>query len=128
VDARVFKLNFWPALVLASTTTVLLGCVSDSAARYYAEERYEARPPKLVEILRSKPKRDFEVLADFQARGASPEYMQRKAAQIGADAVIVATFGGYRSRSDEWAGEDSHSGTYTRITGTAIRYKQDNRR
>ena len=70
------------------------------------------------------PSRPYEVIADFQARGASIEYMRKKAAEIGADAVIVGTYGGYRSKSDDWANHDKYSNTYSRITGTAIRYKR----
>lgn len=101
-----------------------LGCVSDQAFRYYAHERFDARPVEEVELLRDAPQRPYDVIADFQARGASPSYMRKKAAEIGADAVIVGIYGGYRAKSDQWASEDQHSDTYTRITGTAIRYKR----
>lgn len=50
--------------------------------------------------------------------------MQRRAAEIGADAIIVVTGGGYRSRDIEWAGQNSNSSGYTRIMGTAIRYNE----
>ena len=63
------------------------------------------------------------VIADFQARGADDDYMRKKAAAIGADAVIVSYLGGYRDRGDEWAGQDSQSQSYSRVTGTAIKYK-----
>jgi uncharacterized protein YbjQ (UPF0145 family) len=74
--------------------------------------------------LRDAPEQAYDVIADFQARGASPEYMRRQAAKIGADAVIVGTFGGYRSKGDEWANQDKHADSYTRITGTAVRYRR----
>lgn len=70
------------------------------------------------------PSRPYDVIADFQARGAAVEYMRRNAAEIGADAVIVGKFGGYRAKSDDWAGEDKYGDTYSRITGTAIRYRR----
>jgi hypothetical protein len=50
--------------------------------------------------------------------------MRKEAAKIGADAVIVGTYGGYRSRDDAWAGRDRYADLYSRITGTAIRYKR----
>lgn len=100
------------------------GCVSDQAARYYVAERYPAKEPSDVEVLWGEPPRSYVVIADFQARGASPEYMRREAAEIGADAVIVGTFGGYRDGSDEWAGEDSQARSYSRIVGTAIKYTE----
>jgi len=107
------------ALVLA-----IVGCVSDEAHRYYATERFSPRDEKEVEVLFRAPSKPFDVIADFQARGASVNYMRRKAAEIGADAVIVGAFGGYRAKSDDWASEDKYSDTYTRITGTAIRYRR----
>ena len=63
-------------------------------------------------------------MADFQSRGESPEDIRKKAALIGADAVIIATIGGLYDRSTEWAGTDKESGTYTHITGTAILYQR----
>ena len=103
---------------------LLLGsCVSDVANRYYGTEQYAAKDPKEVEILWQCPKREFIVIADFQSRGESPEDMRKRAAKIGADAVIVAILGGLYDRNEEWAGIDRQSGTYTRITGTAIKYK-----
>ena len=100
------------------------GCVSDQAHRYYADERYPPRAVDEVELLYEAPAQPHVVIADFQARGASLKYMRKKAAEIGADAVIVGMYGGYRSKSDEWASEDKHSNTYSRITGTAIRYRR----
>ena len=35
------------------------------------------------------------VIADFQSRGENAKAMQKKAAKIGADAVIVVYLGGY---------------------------------
>ena len=99
-------------------------CVSDQAHRYYSDDWYPPKAVEDVDILTNAPMRPYEVIADFQARGASEKYMQKKAAQVGADAVIIGTFGGYRSRRDEWASEDRHRDSYTRITGTAIIYKR----
>ena len=103
--------------------TSALGCVSDEAARYYADRTYPPRPAEEVDVLRSAPTRGYVVIADFQARGASINQMREKAAKIGADAVIVTLLGGYRSRGDEWASIDTYKDSYTRITGTAILYK-----
>lgn len=47
--------------------------------------------------------------------------MQKKAAEIGADAVICTPIGGLRSYKDEWASQDT-SQTYYRLAGTAIIY------
>jgi hypothetical protein len=99
------------------------GCASDVANRYYASEQYPPKDPSQVELLSKPPNRPYVLLADFQSRGESPEDMRKKAAQIGADAVIVVTLGGYHSSSDQWAGHDSQSTSYSRITASAIRYK-----
>mgnify|MGYP006173090541 CR=1 FL=1 len=48
----------------------------------------------------------------------------KKAAKIGADAVIIATLGGYYEIGTQWASQDNQASSYTRIVGTAIRYKQ----
>ncbi len=109
------------------TTVVFMlaaGCASDEANRYYGPFKYSARPVNSVEILSAAPPRPYVVLADFQSRGESPRDMQRKAAAIGADAVVVVTVGGYRAKSDAWAGEDSQHQSYSRILGTAILYKE----
>jgi len=101
----------------------LVACVSDVANRYYLDETFVARHPSEVEILDSKPSRDFIVIADFQARGKSRNSLRNSAAAIGADAVIVSNLGGTYSRSESWAGDDRFSGSGNRIVGTAIKYK-----
>lgn len=101
----------------------LSSCASDVANRYYSAERYPPRNYKEVETLQENPTRPFEVIADFQARGASPKNMRKRAAKIGADAVIIQTLGGKYDMGDQWAGEDSQNKSYSRITATAIKYK-----
>jgi hypothetical protein len=117
---------FKPIACLAILTLMLcllLSCATDVANRYYGKMTYPPRQPSEVQILRARPERPFDVIADFQSRGETPEDMRRKAAQIGADAVIVSTLGGLYAVGEEWAGSDSYSNTYTRITGTAIKYR-----
>jgi len=101
------------------------GCVSDFAARYYAEDRYPAVDASHVLVLHDAPSRPFIVLADLQARGqgATEDFMRKQAARIGADAVIVAHVGGSRAYGDVWASDDTRKSTYTRVTATAIRFK-----
>ena len=111
-------------LRLVAVAILLVGCaINDVANRYYGSEQYSAKDPKEVELLRQRPSREFVVIADFQARGESPEAMRKRAAKIGADAVIVVILGGLYDRDEEWAGKDKQSNTYTRITGTAIKYR-----
>jgi len=116
------------SLYKAAAVVVLLalavGCATDVANRYYLSEHYPARDPTTVELLWRRPDHPFIVMADFQSRGESPEDIRKKAALIGADAVIIATIGGLYDRSTEWAGTDKESGTYTHITGTAILYQR----
>lgn len=101
----------------------LPGCVTDVANRYYGEMKYPPKDPSHVEVLRVQPQRDFSVIADFQSRGETAEDLRSKAAQIGADAVIIAYLGGEYNRGDQWAGSDSMHDTYSHIVGTAIKYK-----
>lgn len=113
-------------LVLRLITLAILcvaGCATDVANRYYSSVKYPAKDPSEVQILRAAPTRAYEVIADFQSRGESPKSVAKKAAKIGADAVIIATLGGYYEVGTQWASQDNQANTYTRIVGTAIRYK-----
>ena len=110
-------------LALLVVASLLGGCAMDVANRYYAAEKFPPKKPKDVELLWQRPAREFVVIADFQSRGESPGAMRKRAAQIGADAVIVAILGGLYDRGEQWAGSDRQSSTYSRITGTAIKYK-----
>lgn len=112
----------WLVPLLVGLLFLLGGCATDVANRYYSSKTYPPKKPDQVQILYSKPARNFEVIADLQSRGESPESVRDKAAKLGADAVIIATLGGAYSRGDEWAGKDSESKTYSRIVGTAIVY------
>lgn len=100
----------------------LPSCASDVANRYYAAEHYPPKKTKEVEVLYKNPARPYDVIADFQAHDAGEATMRRQAAKIGADAVIVSRLGGHYS--GKWADEKNWSnGTYSRVTGTAIKYK-----
>ena len=99
------------------------GCAEDVANRYYGTQQYPAKKTKEVELLWHNPQREYIVIADFQARLESPEQMRAQAAKIGADAIIVSILGGYYDRSTEWAGQDKQANSYSRIAGTAIKYK-----
>jgi hypothetical protein len=99
------------------------GCVSDQAYRYYGKQRYPSTAVEKVEVLSAAPAREFEPIADLQARMATRQQFQKLAAQIGADAVIVTPVGGYASWNQTWAGVDPHSNSYTHLIGTAIKYK-----
>lgn len=110
-------------VILTMMLYLLTSCAYDIANRYYGNKTYPAKQLNEVEILKQSPTRPYDVIADFQSRRETPEDMRRKAAEIGADAVIVSTLGGYRAKGEEWAGSDSYANTYTRITGTAIKYR-----
>jgi uncharacterized protein YbjQ (UPF0145 family) len=78
-------------------------------------------------MLNSRPSQDFEVIADFQSRGETPEDLREKAAEIGADAVIVSMIGGHYDRSAQWASH-GNNGTYSHIVGTAIIFKKGDKK
>ncbi len=101
----------------------LAGCATDVANRYYAAEKYAPKAVEQVDLLRGRPARSFIVIADLQSRGETAQAKRKRAAKIGADAIIVTNLGGYASLSTEWAGEDPYSNTYSRLIGTAIKYK-----
>ena len=105
----------------------LVGCSTDVANRYYANEQYPPISKEDVLILTSKPTRAFIVIADFQSRGETASDLQGKAAKIGADAVIVSHVGGLYSRSEEWASKDRYKGEFhDHILGTAIKFTGEN--
>jgi len=103
----------------------LTGCVAGEANRYYLKEKLPAKDIKEVEVLRKAPSRPYIVIADLQARRCTVRYMRERAAEIGADAVIVTPTGGWYSYSETWAGDDSNSNSYTGLIGTAIKYKTE---
>ena len=110
-------------LILLAAGVACPSCASDVANRYYAKTTYPPKPVDQVILLDRAPERPYDVIADFQSRGESPEDMRRRAAEIGADAVIVTTLGGYYSSDEEWARQKNYNTIYTRIVGTAIRFK-----
>ena len=101
----------------------LAGCVSDEANRYYLSEKLPPKDINEVEVLKQEPEKPYIVVADFQACGASVRHMQKRAAQIGADAVIVTPVGGWYSEGEIWADSDRNASSYSRLIGTAIKYK-----
>lgn len=112
-------------LALCLLPTLLAGCASDVANRYYASTKYPPKPVDTVEILFAQPTRPYEVIADFQSRGENAKDVRKKAAAIGADAVIVTYLGGTYGNGEQWASETSWTrDRYSRIAGTAIRYKE----
>ena len=119
----------YPRILAIAGVSIFLfcqvGCVSDEANRYYLKETLPPRNAKEVEVLREALQRPYTVIADLQANDASAAYMQKRAAQIGADAVIVVPVGGYYSRDEVWAGKDRNSKSYTRMLGTAIKYNAE---
>lgn len=104
-------------------TVLLFSCASDEAARYYGDVRYPPRPPEEVGILYKAPTRPYTVLADVQAYNVSPAHMRRRAAEIGADAVIIVRGGGRYSESEIWADQDRYQHTYSRLLATVIKYR-----
>lgn len=120
---------FYPNVIMVSIVLCsffLSGCVSDVANRYYSNETYPAKKIDEVELLFEKPKRPFIVIADFQSRGESFESLRKKAAKIGADAIIVVALGGKYSLSEEWAKNDRYKNKYhSHVAGTAIKYTKE---
>jgi hypothetical protein len=123
VRTRIIEVTMPIKIIFILGVLFITSCATDIANRYYGNARYSPKRAEEVEILWTKPKRDFTVIADFQSRGEGAEAMREKAAQIGADAVIISILGGYYDQHEQWASKDRYSNTYSRITGTAIIYK-----
>jgi hypothetical protein len=114
--------------VMSSVFVILLfqiGCMSDEANRCYFEGKFPPKKASEVQILREAPQKPYTVIADFQANNASFNHMQKRAAEVGADAVIVVPVGGNYSRDEVWASKDRFSDSYRRIIGTAIKYNAE---
>ena len=103
----------------------VIGCISDEANRCYLKNKLPAKKTSEVEVLREEPQCSYIVVADFQAKNASFKHMQKRAAEVGADAVIVVPAGGWYSRNEIWADKDKQSNSYSRLIGTAIQYKTE---
>ncbi|MFA5093136.1 MAG: hypothetical protein WC543_04275 [Candidatus Omnitrophota bacterium] len=103
----------------------LAGCVTNEANRYYLKEQLPPKNVSEVEVLQAVPKRPYMVIADLQASGASFDYLQKRAAEAGADAVIVTCTGGSYSTSEIWAEKDRYSNSCTGFIGTAIKYRTE---
>ena len=115
--------KYFYSLVLHSALIMLWGCATDEAGRYYPVEKYPARPASEVEILTKAPQRDYIVIADIQAYNVSPEHMQRRAGEIGGDAVILVRGGGNYSKDEVWASVDRYGTSYNRLLATVIKFK-----
>ena len=102
---------------------LISACAYDEAARYYGDINYPERKPSEVEILTAAPASDYTVIADIQANRSSARHMQRRAAKIGADAILLVYGGGSYNQCEIWAGVDGQSHTYTRLMATCIVYK-----
>lgn len=122
ISAPLSMLTLMKNVSLFLVALILCSCAQDVANRYYSTQRYPERSPRSVELLFHAPSRPFTVIADLQSRGESPNGMRKRAAQIGADAVIVTPLGGFYKRADEWANADSMSNSYSRLVGSAIKY------
>jgi len=124
------NLQKYKILVIVMLLLCGIGCISDEANRCYLNEKLPPKQVSEVQILYEAPQRPYTVIADFQASNGflfavSPKHMQKRAAEVGADAVIVVPVGGYYSRDEVWAGKDRHSNSYSRLIGTAIKYKTE---
>ena len=113
----------WKSPIAICVVLLMSSCATDVASRYYAAQRYPARKVEEVQILSGPPSRPYEVIAEFQARGESPKGMRKRAAKIGADAVIVTGLGGLFPLNAQWADDPRQSNTYTRLVGNAIKYQ-----
>ena len=96
----------------------LAGCMSDEACRYYLKENLPPKDVTEVDVLYKAPITSYTVIADFQAYNASVKHMRKRAAEIGADAVIVVPAGGWYSEKEVWA--DKGRGARRRMILTAI--------
>ena len=133
-------MGYFQKLLTAGAFVFLLfqfGCVYDEANRCYLNEQLPPKKTTEVKILHEAPQQPYTVIADLQAGNTyfwflvtwvwatPPSYMQKRAAEVGADAVIVVSAGGDYSKNEVWAGKDRHADSQSRMLGTAIKYKTE---
>lgn len=96
-------------LLVAALLFIISSCAtsSDLSYRYYGSQSRQSKSQSSVKVLFEKPTEKYESIADFQGRGSSDliKKFQQKAAEIGADALIVTTSNEGYSYSTEWAGD-----------------------
>ena len=122
-EVKMKKMQKTIMLVFIVFLFCVIGCMSDEANRCYLKEKLPAKNIEEVEVLSVAPERPYLVIADFQARNATFKHMRKRAAEIGADAVIVVPAGGYYSEKEVWADQDKEKNSYNRLIATAIQYK-----
>lgn len=104
-------------LTLAMLTLVAVGCTTVEVTRT-TKDKYSRTPVAEVKILKTTPAEAYEeigsvVVSGFKIKEAAKmhEELRRKAAAIGAEAVILTTENVDAKKDSYWA------------TGTAIRFK-----
>ena len=96
--------------------------VYDEGNRYYLKEKLPPKTVGQVEVFHNEePKRKYTIIADLQGKRHTVDSLRERAAEIGADAVIITKTGGYIGSGDtKWAGKDTGK---TNFSGTAIIYE-----
>lgn len=119
-------------MVIVFTLLLMTSCATDEAYRYYGKsERKAPKKKNEVTVYYKDPGLKYEPIADFQARGSSHlvEEFQKKAAEVGADAIIITITNESYDKNTEWAGDgvkntqDEKFFLDRRIYGTAIVFK-----
>lgn len=116
--------------IILRTLPIVLFClifsnacsVYDEGNRYYLKEKLPPKNVEQVEVFHDKePERKYTIIADLQGKSHTVKSLRTRAAEIGADAIIISKSGGYIGSQDtKWAGKDTGR---TNFSGTAIIYK-----
>jgi hypothetical protein len=119
---RILALSLTKSAVFVICLGFSLACQSyDEGNRYYLTEKLPSKPVEQVELLYTKPDREFVVIADLQGGSHTPDTLRKRAAGIGGDAVIIVKTGGAIGFDDpKWAGKDSGKSS---LSGVVIKYK-----
>jgi hypothetical protein len=110
-------------MTLGAFCLLMIGCEVSSGRVYHP---YTANPrPETVLILYSPPKVGYSVIADFEAVNTSLNWVQSKAAQLGADAVYVAGFDGSSlATSTDLSNTTKSVGINHKYFCTAVKYNK----
>ncbi len=122
------------ALVLLVAIAPLIGCnqVMISSDRLVGAPQYPPTDPAGIQILRQKPTRAYDTLADLfvEPQSGNPPIaaienaLQQRAAKYGADAVLITMDRMEKSGSTYMGGGDFENTYGHAVRAVAIKYKQ----
>ena len=114
--------DLWVGRIVSEPVGIDLSGDGDNT-RYGLSQPFAPRDPQEVEVLWEKPAEAYTVIGHFRSRGNNPKSLQKRAAKIGANAVIVTPLDVVSAKTDRQYRMPQPSFSHPRIAGEAIRYE-----